>query len=181
MKLVSGILSAASLALVLTGIPAAAQQKQPAPAPAPAAAPAKQGSPAALAAAKEILAMKNAAAMFSGAVPSIVQQTKQALLQANLNYQKDLEEVAVVVAQKLVGREKEIGDGMAAVYVSEFSEQELKDLVVFYKSALGQKLLAAEPKAISQSMAFMNQWAQNFAEIVNGEFRAEMRKRGKQI
>jgi hypothetical protein len=179
MKLVSGILSAASLALVLTGIPAAAQQKQPAPAPA--AAPAKQGSPAALAAAKEILAMKNAAAMFSGAVPSIVQQTKQALLQANLNYQKDLEEVAVVVAQKLVGREKEIGDGMAAVYVSEFSEQELKDLVVFYKSALGQKLLAAEPKAISQSMAFMNQWAQNFAEIVNGEFRAEMRKRGKQI
>jgi len=179
MKLVSGILSAASLALVLTGIPAAAQQKQPTPAPA--AAPAKQGSPAALAAAKEILAMKNAAAMFSGAVPSIVQQTKQALLQANLNYQKDLEEVAVVVAQKLVGREKEIGDGMAAVYVSEFSEQELKDLVVFYKSALGQKLLAAEPKAISQSMAFMNQWAQNFAEIVNGEFRAEMRKRGKQI
>jgi hypothetical protein len=27
----------------------------------------------------------------------------------------------------------------------------------------------------------MNQWAQSFAEIVNGEFRAEMRKRGKQI
>ena len=177
MKLVSGILSAAGLALLLTGIPAAAQQKQPAPA----AAPAKQGSPAALAAAKEILAMKNAAAMYSNAVPSIVQQTKQALLQANLNYQKDLDEVAVVVAQKLAGREKEIGDGMAAVYVSEFSEQELKDLAVFYKSPLGQKLLLAEPKAISQSMAFMNQWAQSFAEIVNGEFRAEMRKRGKQI
>ena len=30
-------------------------------------------------------------------------------------------------------------------------------------------------------MAYMNQWAQQFAEIVNGEFRAEMRKRGKQI
>jgi uncharacterized protein len=177
MKLVSGILSAAGLALVLTGIPAGAQQKQPAPA----AAPAKQGSPAALAAAKEILAMKNAAAMYSNAVPSVVQQTKTALLQANLNYQKDLNEVAVIVAQKLVGREKEIGEGMAAVYTKEFSEQELKDLVAFYKSTLGQKLLAAEPKAISQSMAYMNQWAQSFAEIVNGEFRAEMRKRGKQI
>ena len=70
---------------------------------------------------------------------------------------------------------------MAKVYANEFSEQELKDLVTFYKSPLGQKLLASEPKAISQSMAFMNQWAQNFAEIVNGEFRAEMRKRGKQI
>ena len=180
MKTVLKYLPAVTLAvgLALSAIPAMAQQ----PAAKAGAAPAQpKSSPAAIAAAKEILAMKNAAAMFSGAVPSIVQQTKQALLQANLNYQKDLEEVAVVVAQKLVGREKEIGDGMAAVYVSEFSEQELKDLVVFYKSALGQKLLAAEPKAISQSMAFMNQWAQNFAEIVNGEFRAEMRKRGKQI
>ena len=176
MKLVSGILSAAGLALVLTGSPAAAQQKQPAPAAA-----AKQGSPAALAAAKEILALKNASTMYGNAVPSIVQQTKQALLQANLNYQKDLNEVAVVVAQKLAGREKEIGDGMAAVYVSEFSEQELKELVVFYKSPLGQKLLSAEPKAISQSMTFMNQWAQSFSEVVNGEFRAEMRKRGKAI
>ncbi|MDP1881364.1 MAG: hypothetical protein Q8K88_00625, partial [Bradyrhizobium sp.] len=103
MKLVSGILSAAGLALVLTGIPASAQQKQPAPAAA-----AKQGSPAALAAAKEILALKNASTMYGNAVPSIVQQTKQALLQANLNYQTDLTEVAVVVAQKLAGREKEI-------------------------------------------------------------------------
>jgi len=31
------------------------------------------------------------------------------------------------------------------------------------------------------SMAYMNQWAQQFAEIVNSEFRAEMRKRGKQM
>ena len=31
------------------------------------------------------------------------------------------------------------------------------------------------------SMGFMNQWAQAFGEAVNGEFRAEMRKRGKQI
>jgi len=27
----------------------------------------------------------------------------------------------------------------------------------------------------------MNQWAQNFSEQVNGAFRAEMRKRGKEI
>ena len=125
--------------------------------------------------------MKNATAMYASAVPNIVQQTKDALLQSNLNYQKDLNEVAVIVAQKLAGREKEIGDGMANVYANEFTEQELKDLVTFYKSPLGQKLLSTEPQAIQFSMSYMNQWAQNFAEIVNGEFRAEMRKRGKQI
>jgi uncharacterized protein len=132
MKRLSKILSAASLAvgLALAGVPAGAQQ--------PAAPPLKPASPAAIAAAKEILAMKNASAMYANAVPNIVQQTKDALLQSNLNYQKDLNEVAVVVAQKLAGREKEIGEGMAKVYANEFSEQELKDLVTFYKSPLGQ-------------------------------------------
>jgi hypothetical protein len=125
--------------------------------------------------------MKNASAMYAAAVPNIVQQTKDQLLQSNLNYQKDLNEVAVIVAQKLNGREKEIGEGMAQVYASQFTEQELKDLVTFYKSPLGQKLLSTEPKAIQMSMGYMNQWAQQFAETVNGEFRSEMRKRGKAI
>ena len=181
MKSVLKILPVAGIVLGLTlgGPPAVAQQAQ---APAKQAqAPAKQASPAAIAAAKEILAMKNANAMFANAVPNIVQKTKDALLQSNLNYQKDLEEVAVIVAKNLAGREKEIGDGMAQIYASAFTEQELKDLVTFYKSPLGQKLIVNEPQAIQYSMSYMNQWAQNFAEIVNGEFRAEMRKRGKQI
>jgi len=174
MKSVFRILPAAGLALALAmaALPAAAQQ---------AAAPPKAASPGAIAAAKEILAMKNASAMYQNAVPNIVQQTKDTLLQTNLNYQKDLNEVAVIVAKNLAGREKEIGVGMAQIYANEFTEQELKDLVIFYKSPLGQKLLANEPRAIQSSMSYMNQWAQQFGEIVNGEFRAEMRKRGKQI
>ena len=175
MKSFLRILPAAGLALglALAAVPALAQQ--------PAAPAAKPASPAAIAAAKEILAMKNASQMYQNAVPNIVAQTKDSLLQANLNYQKDLNEVAVIVAQSLAGREKEIGEGMAQVYASEFTEQELKDLVTFYKSPLGQKLLLNEPKAIQLSMGYMNQWAQTFAETVNAQFRAEMRKRGKQI
>jgi hypothetical protein len=177
MNRVSRILSAASLALGLAvaGVPAIAQQAPPSPRPL------KQASPAAMAAAREILAMKNASAMYASAVPNIVQQTRDQLMQSNLNYQKDLNEVAVIVAQKLAGREKEVGEGMATVYANEFTEQELKDLVTFYKTPLGQKLLTTEPRAIQFSMSFMNQWAQQFGEVVNGEFRAEMRKRGKEI
>ena len=145
------------------------------------AAPGKPGSPAALAAAKEILTLKNAGAMFAGAVPGLVERTKTTLLQSNLNLQKDLNEVAIIVAKNLAGREKEIADGMAQIYTNEFTEQELKDLVTFYKTPLGQKLLANEPRAIQSSMGYMQVWAQNFAEIINGQFRAEMKKRGKDI
>ena len=180
MKSLSRILSAAGLAmgLALTAVPADAQQKN---APAAPTTTLKPGSPAAIAAAKEILAMKNASAMYAAAVPDLVEQTKNALLQSNLNYQKDLNEVAIIVGRTLAGREKEIGEGMAQVYANEFTEQELKDLVTFYKSPLGQKLLSSEPRAIQFSMSYMNQWAQQFAEVINGQFRAEMKKRGKDI
>jgi hypothetical protein len=169
MKGLSGFLSAACLAaaLMFSGMVSAQPSAQP--------------SAAAVASAKELLTLKHADAMYANAVPGMVERTKTTLLQSNLNYQKDLNEVALVVAKSLAGREKEIGDGMAKIYASQFTEQELKDLVTFYKSPLGQKLLAQEPKAIEQSMGYMNQWAQQFAEIVNGEFRSEMRKRGKEI
>jgi len=171
-------LSAAGLVfgLALAAVPAAAQQPQQQPP-----AQLKPASPAAIAAAKEILGMKKASEMYAGAVPTIVQQAKGALTQKFLNYQKDLNEVAVIVAQNLAGREQEIGEGMAKFYANEFTEQELKDLVTFYKSPLGQKLLVSEPKAIQLGIGYMNQWASGFAEVVNGQFRAEMKKRGKEL
>ena len=173
MKRLYRILSAAGLAmgLALGAVPAGAQQPPPL----------KEGSPAAMAAAKEILAMKHASGMYQAAVPNIVERTKVALEQSNLNYQKDLNEVAVVISKELAGRQNEIGEGMAKIYANQFTEQELKDLVTFYKSPLGQKLLTSEPRAIELSMSYMKAWAENFAEIVNAQFRAEMHKRGKDI
>ena len=173
MKSVLKIVSAACLAfaLALGAAPASAQQQAAPAAP----------TPGAIAAAKEILQLKNASAMYAGAVPGMVEKVKATLIGQNLNYQKDLNEVAPIVAKQLAGREQEIGDGMVGVYAGEFTEQELKDLVTFYKSPLGQKLLNNEPRAIQFSMSYMNQWAAQFSETVNAQFRAEMRKRGKQI
>ena len=173
MKSVLKIVPAVCLAFVMAlGIaPVAAQQKAAPAAP----------TPGAIAAAKEILQLKNASAMYAGAVPGMVEKVKTTLIGQNLNYQKDLNELAPVIAKQLAGRESEIGEGMVGVYAGEFTEQELKDLVTFYKSPLGQKLLTNEPKAISLSMQVMNDWARSFSEVVAAAFRTEMRKRGKEI
>jgi hypothetical protein len=130
MKGLSRFLPAACLAVALafSGVALAQQPAQP--------------TPAAIASAKELLTLKHAEAMYGNAVPGMVERTKTTLLQSNLNYQKDLNEVALIVAKSLAGREKEIGDGMAKIYASHFTEQELKDLVTFYKSPLGQKMIA---------------------------------------
>ena len=163
----------AALGIAVTGAMAQAQ--------APQTAPLKPVSPAALAAAKEILASKNVASIYQGAVPGLVTRIKDALLQSNLNLQKDLDEAAQKVAKDLAGREQEIGEQMAKIYANAFTEQELKDLAAFYNSPLGKKTIDAEPNAFNQSRIFMSEWAQKFSEEINTKLRAEMKARGKPV
>jgi hypothetical protein len=171
MKYLSSLVFAAGLGLALTALPASAQQAPPP----------KPPSATAISSAKEILTMKNANAMYSGAVTSMVQRVKETLVSRNLNYQKDLDEVSLVIARSQAGRSNEIGETMAKIYATDFTEQELKEIVTFYKSPVGQKLLVQEPKSILASSQFMQDWASRFAEEVNQMFRAEMHKRGKDL
>ena len=173
-----------AVAVAVVGLAFAAapvQAQQPAPRQPMAPPGLKQGSPAAIAAAKELLAMKNAASSYADVVPTIVARTRNALLPAHPDEGKDLNEVTVIVTRTLAGREQEIGDAWANIYANEFSEQELKDLVVFYRSPLGQKLLAADPRAMQLCMSYMNQWGQDLAQTAAEQFRAEMKKRGKDL
>lgn len=137
--------------------------------------------PGAIAAAKEILLLKNASAVYNGAVIATIQNVKNSLTQSNLNLQKDIDEVSLKLARDLNGRESEIGDGMAAIYATNFSEQELKDLLAFYKSPLGKKSLEQEPKSIEASLNYMRNWGEDLAQEVNERFRDEMKKRGKDL
>lgn len=167
MKKLTRAATAAIVMAALTVVGAAHAQQKP--------------TPAAIATAKEILVIKKASSMYENAVPGLVTQSKNVLLQSNLNYQKDLNEVATKIAKDLTGREKEIGEEMARQYATDFTEQELKDLLAFLKSPIGKKMIEQEPKTIDTSIAYMNRWAQTFGEEINGKFRAEMKARGKEI
>ncbi len=167
-------LAAVVFGLALSGMSAQAQAPKAAAAPPPPPA-------SAIAAATELLAIKKANTVYQGIVPTVIQRTKDAIMQNNLNYQKDLDEVAVKLAAELANRREEIGKAMAQIYATNFTEQELKDLIAFYKSPLGQKFLEQEPKSITGSLAYMNDWAGAFSNEVAAKFRAEMRARGKEI
>jgi uncharacterized protein len=186
MKKLSGA-AAAIFALAATTSVALAQA-QPQRGPAPAQAQPRAGAPAqptlppgAIAAAKEILILKNASAVYQGAVIATIQNVKVALMQSNLNLQKDIEEISLKLARDLSGRESEIGDGMAQIYATNFTEQELKDLLTFYRSPLGKKSLEQEPKSIEASLNFMRNWGEDLAQEINERFRDEMKKRGKDL
>ena len=89
--------------------------------------------------------------MYAGAVPNLVEQTKDGLLQTNLNYQKDLNEVAVIVAKNLAGREKEIGDGMAKDRRQRVRRAGIEGPGDLLQIPLGPKLLVGRSRGPSNS------------------------------
>ena len=67
---------------------------------------------------------------------------------------------------------------LARAYAAHFTEQELKDMLVFYKTPLGQKFVKEEPAAIEDGLKRAQQWADTFADTVMGRMRSEMQKKG---
>ena len=139
---------------------------------------AQQPTPGALAAAKELLQIKGSTAMFDPLVPGIVETVKNNYLQTNTSLVKDLNEVAVQLRTEFAPRRAEIVDEVAVLYARRFSEQELKDVLAFYKTPVGKKFVTEEPLVIDESLQRAQAWSQKLSEEVLSRFRAEMKKRG---
>lgn len=138
----------------------------------------QQPSPAAVAAAKELIQLKGADQFFQPIVRGVVEQTKNLFLQTNPMLSKDLNEVANALATELGPRWTEIEAEISKGYATQFTEQELKDLVAFYKTPLGKKSLELEPRIMDASMNFARDWANKLSETVISRMRAEMKKKG---
>jgi hypothetical protein len=139
---------------------------------------AQPATPAALEAAKELLVLKGAAQMFDPVVTGVIEQTKGALLQTNPQLAKDLTDVGKQLGTEFAPRRAEIIDAAAKAYAARFSEKELKDVVAFYKTPAGQKMVAQEPLVLDDTFGFVQQWQGRIGEEVMNRFRAEMKKKG---
>jgi uncharacterized protein len=139
---------------------------------------AQQPSANAIALAKEIITAKGSANMFDPILPNLVDKTRAMLLQTNPMLSKDLNEVATKVRTEMSPRTSELLTEMAKLYAGSFSEQELKGALAFYKSAVGQKISATEPRILQQTFDLVNVWSDKIAEEIIGKMRAEMKKKG---
>jgi hypothetical protein len=137
-----------------------------------------QVSPASLLLAKQILQIKKVNEVFAPVMAGVVQKSRDMFLQTNFMYQKDINEAALAVGKQYAPRVTEVIDAAAHFYASHFTEQELRDLLAFYQSPLGQKALAEEPKVLDQSMTFASAWADNISQEIIQAMRVELKKRG---
>jgi hypothetical protein len=142
------------------------------------AASAQQPSAGAVAMAKEIISLKGATGLWDPIVPGVVEQAKNAFLQMNPQLSKDLTEVSMRLRSELAPRLAQLTEEIARLYAGRFTEQELKDVLAFYKTPVGRKMIVEEPKVLEASMTHAQNWANKLSEEVLTKFRVEMKKKG---
>jgi hypothetical protein len=145
---------------------------------APAAFAQQKASPAALADAKQLIAVTNATSLFNPLVAGVIEQAKLLYLQQNPQLAKDLNDIATKMRTELQPRLHEVDDEVAKLYATSFTEKELKDMLVFYKSSTGQKMLKLQPDVIDRSMKFAQNWANKLSDEVVAKMRVELKKKG---
>ena len=139
---------------------------------------AQQPSPAAIAAARELISVEGGDRMFEGTLPGIIAQTEGMIMQMNPSLAKDLDEVGVQLMTEFAPRRAQLLNDIAVLYARRFTEQELKDAIAFYKSPLGRKLTAEKPAILDASADRATEWAKGLSEEIVKRFSQEMRKRG---
>jgi uncharacterized protein len=139
---------------------------------------AQQPSPTAVDLARQVILIKGGNNMFDPIIPGVIETAKNNFLPTNPGLSKDLNEVALQLRREFEPKRAEIINEVARAYAERFSEQELRELLTFYKSPLGQKVVIEEPRALDAGMSRAQDWANNFSETVMTRMRAEMKKRG---
>ncbi len=142
---------------------------------------AQQPSAASVALARDVIVIKGAGAMTVPLVGGVIESVKNSFIPTNPNLTRELNDVATALHKEFGGKTSEVLDQIARAYASRFTEQELKDLLVFYKTPLGQKFTREEPSAIEDGLKRAQQWADTFAETVMARMRSEMQKKGHQL
>ena len=141
-------------------------------------APAQQATPAAIAAAREVVELKGGGQMFDPIIVGVVEQTKVALVQTNPQLARDLDAVSAQLRTEYAPRSQELVGEAAKFYAARFTEQELKEIVAFLRTPTGKKMVTQEPLALEDTFQYVQQWSQRIGEDVMNRFRAEMKKKG---
>lgn len=156
----------AIIALALNALgPAAQAQNKPAP--------------GALAAATELVKLTGASALFEPLIAGVVEQAKNTYLQQDpTGLSRDLNEITVKMRADLAPRFSELSGAIANFYATSFTEQELKEILAFYKSPVGAKMIKQQPVVADNSMQFAQDWANKLSDEVMGKMRDELKKKG---
>ncbi len=155
---------------LLAAAPLAAQQKAP-----------DNANPLAVTAARELLVAMGSMKQFEVAINTMSRGMADAFKKQAPGKGREIDEVMGLMAAKFNARKDEMLTMVAPLYAEKFTVEELTEIGTFYKTSIGQKLIATQPEILQRSMQIGMLWGQSVGQEVEQEARKELKKRGVEL
>lgn len=138
-------------------------------------------SPDALAAAKELVEATKTADNFKAVVPLIMQQLKPEIVKNRPAVEKDFDAITPLMMEMANARVSKFAEGVAVVYASNFTADELREVTAFYRTPTGEKFREKTGVIAQQSMAMGQKFGEQLMNDLQARMKDELRKRGHKI
>jgi hypothetical protein len=129
-------------------------------------------------AARELIATMKLSDQFTLMLPMVFKAMKPAIVQNRPDVDRDFDALVPVLQQKMAARINELMEAVVVIYSSNFSAQELRDLIAFYKTPTGQKLLQKTPALTQQTMIAGQKFGQSAGAEAQKEMIEQLRNKG---
>ena len=127
--------------------------------------------------ARELIVAAGVSRTFDGIVPQLMVELQQSILQIRPNIGKELDEILVQLKPEFDGQRNEMLAVAAKIYARTLSEADMKDALTYFKSASGQRYVAAQPAMLDQLFNEMQTESQKISEQLIKRVREELKKR----
>ena len=114
-------------------------------------------------------------------MPALLQGLKPAIVQNRPEVERDFDALAPKLAEAFAPHYETMVNGIAAVYASHFTAEELREVEAFYRRPVGQKMLERLPTITQQSMQLGQSIGTKAGEELRARMTDELRKKGHNI
>jgi uncharacterized protein len=139
---------------------------------------AQEISPEALALARKYVDLTDKAGLYEATLATTASQTSKLLSSQSPDITDKIDAAIVKVLDQYKGKKDDMFNQFARVYAMNFTQDELKQIVDFYSSPVGQKLASSNQTVSASIHDVMRVWVYNFGTEFVSKVRAELKAEG---
>jgi uncharacterized protein len=135
----------------------------------------------AMEAARSLVNTMKLADQYKALLPAILLSLKPALTQDRPEIERDYDAMMPMIADTFTPYYTAMVDGIAAIYASNFTADELRQIEAFYRQPVGQKMLDKLPVISQQALAVGQDIGRKAAEDLRQRLTEALRQRGHKL
>jgi uncharacterized protein len=133
--------------------------------------------PARIEAAQKLMSAMGVDAQMDVAINTMINGMGDIIKQKNPGRKAEVDEVFDKLRAKFTSRKAEMRELSAVLWAEKLTVAEIGDIVTFFKSPAGQKMLAVQPEIMQRSMKIGMEWGRRIGAEIDAEARSEFMKR----